>query len=534
MAEAGDDIKDRTRPYRAGFILLLASAFLFRLWFNTTLPLSGDEAYHWEWSRHLAFGYYDHPGLTAYLIRACTLLCGASTEFSVRLAALLMLTGSAIVAYLAARRVMRSRQKDPVVAEQAGFLAGLLVLFAPLFAFFAGYISTDPPVIFASTLTVYGVLVALQTGRWSAWLAAGVAAGLAMLAKFLAFLIFPGMLLFLLLSPEDRAWFRRPQPYVAALVGLLTFSPCLYWNATHGWATFMFNFVYRQEDNAFAPWHALEYVGSQMLALSPGVFIVCVVALVWAFREWRRSRDRALLFLGLTSALPLLYFLATGLRRTVGPHWPAPGWVPALILAACYMVEPGSSRRKRRWSVIVMALCVGGTIALYPLAHIPARWVHAVSWRYAGSPDRISTEKLNERYGWEDLGQRVGGILREMREQDGRDVFVFSGQYGLSAAISFYSPEPLYVHLWAPRRVHGENYRFWDDFASLKGRNGLYVSKDEARAAGMGPELRRYFTRVDRVERIGIMQDGSEVRAFFAIRCYGFNGEAPQFSRHAW
>ncbi|HEX3485962.1 MAG TPA: glycosyltransferase family 39 protein, partial [Micropepsaceae bacterium] len=42
-------------------------------------PLSYDEAYYWLWSKHLAAGYYDHPPLIAYVIRAGTMLFGATS-----------------------------------------------------------------------------------------------------------------------------------------------------------------------------------------------------------------------------------------------------------------------------------------------------------------------------------------------------------------------------------------------------------------------------------------------------------------------
>lgn len=44
---------------------IVAGALTVRLLTVGQLPLSGDEAYHWEWSRHLAGAYYDHPGMTA-------------------------------------------------------------------------------------------------------------------------------------------------------------------------------------------------------------------------------------------------------------------------------------------------------------------------------------------------------------------------------------------------------------------------------------------------------------------------------------
>ena len=47
------------------------------------LELSFDEAYYVLWSRHLAFGYLDHPPMVAVWIRLSTLIFG-SAEFGVR------------------------------------------------------------------------------------------------------------------------------------------------------------------------------------------------------------------------------------------------------------------------------------------------------------------------------------------------------------------------------------------------------------------------------------------------------------------
>ena len=119
---------DSGKRYRMTFFLLLGVVFLFRLWFVTTVPLSGDEAYHWEWSRHLAFVYYDHPGLTAYLIFLCTSLFGGSTELTVRLGALLMLTGTSVVCFLLARQVTADRGGSRELADKAGLIAGALII----------------------------------------------------------------------------------------------------------------------------------------------------------------------------------------------------------------------------------------------------------------------------------------------------------------------------------------------------------------------------------------------------------------------
>src|SRR5262245_15833853 len=46
-------------------------------------PLAFDEAYYWQWSKNLAWGYYDHPPMIAFMIRAGTELFG-DTSLGVR------------------------------------------------------------------------------------------------------------------------------------------------------------------------------------------------------------------------------------------------------------------------------------------------------------------------------------------------------------------------------------------------------------------------------------------------------------------
>jgi len=62
------------------FALLVLRAFM-----AAQLPLSADEAYYWLWSLHPAAGYFDHPPMIAWLIRAGTALFG-DTPFGVRFA----------------------------------------------------------------------------------------------------------------------------------------------------------------------------------------------------------------------------------------------------------------------------------------------------------------------------------------------------------------------------------------------------------------------------------------------------------------
>ena len=52
------------------FLALIALNMVY----NTSLPLLGDEAYYWAWSRQLDWSYFDHPPMIAWMIKAATLL----------------------------------------------------------------------------------------------------------------------------------------------------------------------------------------------------------------------------------------------------------------------------------------------------------------------------------------------------------------------------------------------------------------------------------------------------------------------------
>src|SRR5207245_1271727 len=59
---------------RVSAVAIVSIAALVRLFFAAVIPLFPDETYYWDWSRHLAAGYFDHPAGIALLIRAGVLL----------------------------------------------------------------------------------------------------------------------------------------------------------------------------------------------------------------------------------------------------------------------------------------------------------------------------------------------------------------------------------------------------------------------------------------------------------------------------
>ncbi len=510
------------------FLGLLLAVSVLRVWYSTTLPLTGDEAYHWEWSRNLAGGYYDHPPMTAYVIRCTTALLGSTSEAGVRLGAVLLLGGAAVAVYVLARIMARDSGISCEGSEKAGWTAGLLAVTVPMFAGMGVYMSTDPPVIFFCSLSILCSYVAMTRGGWLPWIGVGLAIGLSLLSKFLCLFTFGGMFLFLIISRKDWKWFIKPQPYVAALVALLVFSPFLLWNYANDWATFKFNLVTRQSENAFAPKYFPEFIGSQMLAVGPVFFVLAVGGMLSAWKGWRKEGDRAYLYLLSTCGVPLAYFLFTSFRRRVGLHWPACGWLPLLVLLPLLHVR---GKLGLRWIRITLWSSLVLTILVHSAANMPTSMLKKIQEIAAEDGEPVRFE--DERVGWREMGGWVDAARTWMvkdQEDRQRGVFLMTGQYGVSAALAFYMPGQPRVHLWAPRRTHGEHYRFWDDFPSMATQDAIYVAKNEEKATGAMRTLQRHFVYVHDPEKLPIMVGGEEVRSFYLIKCFIYDGKEPDFS----
>src|SRR5260370_42325970 len=62
--------------WRNAALALVAYAFVLRLVYAGSVEMMPEETYYWNYSRHLDFGYLDHPPMVAWLIRVGTAVFG--------------------------------------------------------------------------------------------------------------------------------------------------------------------------------------------------------------------------------------------------------------------------------------------------------------------------------------------------------------------------------------------------------------------------------------------------------------------------
>lgn len=512
---------------------LLAFLTLFRFWYDAQHELLQDEAYYWQWSRHLDWGYYDNTPLMAPVIRLFTALLGP-TELGVRAGATVCAVVISVFVYLLAKRLF-----GPAVAVVSVLLANIIPMFS------AGFVimTQDPVQIAFWAAALYVIHRALtDRPRWGWWIGAGVLAGLAAQAKLNALALLAGVFLYLLLSPTARVrWLRRPQPYVAGLVALLIFAPFVWWNHAHGNAFWIHAHAMASRGSGHdgLKWVG-RFLGDQALLLSPFLFLTYFATLFYclyvAFRRSAKEHDDPLVFLWCISIVPFAATMITALKSKVEGNWAVDAYPSGVILVAFVFVRlwqwrahlgrawnwiRGAAPRnsvlwslnalKRAWVIMACLLAlVLATVALFP------NLLYAAGVKFPKATD----DRTNELYGWRTLAGRV----QQERAAMGGDPFVFGINYRMPSEAAFYLPgQPqtyaLFLHYKA------SEYLFWEDPDALKGRNAVFLNDTDNQ--DHFDDLRAVFARVEPQPPLLLYRSPpytTPIRTIQIVRCYGFKG----------
>ena len=334
-------------------LAIICVLLLLRGVMAAVLPLSADEAYYWLWSQHPAWGYYDHPPMIAWLIRAGTLLLG-DTPLGVRAAGVVLSLPATWFVWRAAALILKDQDRAALAAL---FFNLTIMVSAELLAATPDMPSTVTACAFVWCLAQ---VQATGNGRW--WLGVGVAAGLGLLSKFSALFLGAGAFGWLMLDRDARKWFASPWLYLGAISALAITAPFLLWQSQHHWETFAFQFG-RVGAGHFTLRYLGEFLAAQFGMASPLIFVLMAVGL---WRATNRSSNQ--LMLALLAWVALGYFLQHSLHDRVQGNWPCFIYPALAILAAG---AAGGTRARRKVSMIAAPVAALMLAALYLHAAFP-------------------------------------------------------------------------------------------------------------------------------------------------------------------
>jgi hypothetical protein len=527
------------RRFDLAAALLIGALTLFRFCYAGTHELVQDEAYYWQWSRHLAWGYYDNTPLIAPVIRLCTRILGVD-EAGVRAGAILSAATATGFIYAIARRLFGAKP---------AFVSVVVASAMPLFAAGSIIMTQDPLQLACWAPCLYVLWVASEKGGLHRWILAGVLAGLATMAKLNGLLLLPSTLLFLALAPSRRYWLRRPEPYAAAFVAFAIFIPFLIWNHTHQNAFWIHIGVMgsRSSSHDGLKWLG-RYLGDQAVLLSPLLFLVFLAALIGGVRRGTREGDERVLFIWAPAATVFVVFLLESLRSKVEGNWPAAAYVSGAILIALELDRMWAASRGRRafaGAAFGLSLFLSG-VAYFPNAVYGAGlglhllvpregtlWSRLPDLRHGGWRERpvdATKDRTNELYGWDTLARR----LEQERQAMGDNPFIFGINYRMPSEAAFYLPDhPATYSLFLGDRAN--EYMFWEDERRLIGQDAICIHDSEN--PDHIDDARAVFRRVVVEPPLQVFRwpyGRAPIRTIQVYRCYGFKGYDVRRWQHGW
>lgn len=477
-------------------LAIIAGAVAVRLVFAALIPLVPDETYYWEWSRHLAAGYFDHPPAIALLIRGGTATASlfgggaGASAFAVRFLPVLAGAAASLAAVLTAR---------DMGGDEAALHAAIAVTVMPLAAAGLVLATPDVPLLFATAVGLFAVVRALGAAPRSLasvvwWALSGFALGAAFGSKYTSILLPAGVAVAMLVRRDLRYRLREPAPWVACLIATTVFVPVLLWNARHGWISFAFQVHHGLGAPSGSPLKREgDLLGAQALLASPILFALMLVT------TWRglRARERDRFLLAVVALCSFGFFVVSALRRPVEPNWPAPAYIAAIPLFAVAQWRMTG----RRWRLA--AYWFAGAMSAFI-------YVHAATGRLLPIPARRDPVARGD--GYDALAWRAAAAQRLAAARTRTQAWLAADRYQDASEIAFHHPQhPVVFSLNLSGRAN--EYDLWPGYAQqAKLGDDLVLAVDESRDMhGTVRQLLPYFSSVERGEVVPLARRGDVI-----------------------
>ena len=385
--------------------------------------LANDEAYYHMFAERLAWGYFDHPPVTALLVWAGERLFGG--ELGVRFFFTVLQPLYLWILWRLIRPADAGRDAALFVVVSAATL--MLQLY--------GFIAVpDGPLMFTTALFLL-TFKWFSENRRRAWLWMGIAMALMAYSKY------HGALVVLFALAANPRQLLRPALYSSGAVALLLLVPHLVWQYEHDWASFAYHLSGR--NSVFRPGYVVEFLANVLVVFNP--FFVPLYVQAWRKVKPQTPVGRALKLLPVAF---IVFFMLSSLRGYVQPQW---------VIVSCFglvCVLFAYARRHPRTRRYVMR-AGGVTVGLIVLVRLVMIF----------NPLGIRFEVFNNPESYAAIAA----------EADGRPV-VFRYGYAVAAKYAFYTGGEAYCQPNIRYRTH--QWQFRDDDSQFIGREVLVECPD--------------------------------------------------------
>jgi Dolichyl-phosphate-mannose-protein mannosyltransferase len=480
---------------------LLAFNFLLRLVLALCIPITYKEAYFWEWSRFLSWGYLDHPPMVAWIIHFFTLVLPERAVLTVRLGALLLGTGSIWLVYRLAYRLFE--------CHKVSFRAALVACCLPVLNAAWFLMLPDTALVFFQLVALNLVAEIYHENRWWHWPMLGIVAGLALLSKLVFILALIPLIVFLSSERLGRWW----EWCGAIFLTFLVFSPYLWWNSVHDWDGLWLQLWERHLwDWGFSFKKLTEVFIEQLVAATPILFALIITTLFIDTKEFSARALRSITLLKMETALTLLVlFVAGSFITQTHPHWAILAYPPAALLLAIFWkpwMKPLAGITQGIFVVVVLITVIA-----------PSLVVRIDSQMLSPSLERGLIKGRQRFFGFTQLAKQITQVGIE--QGLGPHPLIFTKTYTLAAPLSFAYGEVINMCAYTRRfRRNGDGQLDYIPADNLKNRGGLFlISKQRGNIESL---LRSFFQTVKPLPSLVQTFSGQVIGEYSIYRVEGF------------
>lgn len=406
------------------------------------LPLSYDEAYYWDWSRFLDFGYYNKPPMIAWIIRFSTEIFG-NTEFAVRLPALICITLTIFFSYFLIAKHFDKNKASLII---------IFFSFVPILTIYSFIMTIDPPLLLFWILSLLFFMSYLESPSYRNAVFAGIFIGLGLLTKqTMSAFLFLSMAYLMLFK---RNVFFRKETFFLYLTAILIYFPNIYWNYKHQFVLFKHTEEHFSR-KALSVFSFLKFVADSIGVYTPLFLVFLFTSFLYIKNFFRKPFSENLKFLYFLSFPTILGFIFLSFFIKLNVNW----ILPFVITGFLFLFGWFSFFKKYENSIYINTLiAIVFSFVIYIFGYFP---------QIFPEPAQVLLEKFR---GWKLLAKEVEEYYNPKQP-------IVTENRAIAATLAFYLKGHPEVYVVQFKEFPENQYHLWRKADTLTGKRVLVVKK---------------------------------------------------------
>ena len=427
--------------YKRATIITLSILTIIRLILSYFLGLDGGPAYYAMWSRHLELSYFDHPAMTAVLVKISTLIFGWNS-FAIKFPGIILFLGISIIMY----KSIKLFSDD----ERKAFYATILFNFTPWIASSFGIKAVNPdiPFLFFFILAFYYFLKLYKTGNSNYWYIIGIATALGFTSKYKMIFIYPTLFLCITFIKSLRVQWKSPALYISAIIGLCGTIPTIIWNINNNFASFEYHLIQRQSEFAFRPLQYIRFLLNQILIM--GIFIP-IILFKNAYKQRQNTIGKICIFFTLP-ALLTFSFVSLFYGQPMQNWWAS----VYMILFVLYGIKKDINKYDSAILYFTSTISIIGTIFYtYPFGVSLKETTNFLDHHLFDMASNHLKTRINQ------------------KQKENKQIFIGTPRYRTTAMLNINMPDQI---IYSMDYRKGDQFQMWHNPRELLGKDIIYIA----------------------------------------------------------